>query len=474
VLEFVAAVSFPLSKGLQLGFMMNTFLSGFFSSSPSGPSREVLLQEIQKLQAQSKADSQKLGDIGLLIDSLDRSLAIIEFEPNGTILRANKNFLSALGYDEREIVGKHHQMFVDPIYSRSQAYRDFWESLNNGVFQCAEYQRFGKNQREVWIQATYNPVVDQSGKVVKVVKLATDITLQKRSQIEIQNRTQAVIEFNPDGTIITANQLFLSAVGYRLDEIVGKHHRIFMPREEANTQEYRDFWTRLGHGEHFQGEFRRITKSGNELWLQGAYNPTFDQSGKVCKVIKGVVDVTEQVNSKRRAGDVGTSIAHSVSEMNLALNEIARSVTNTASLAKDAEVTASHTTELVQRLNQNSDSICKVVELIQDLADQTNLLALNATIESARAGEAGRGFAVVASEVKALAKQTGSATSDIRQTINSIQENIRDVVASIQQISDGITQVSSNANSVSASVTEQSTIMNQLSTTADELLQLQQ
>jgi len=404
--------------------------------------------------------------------ALNQSQAVIEFEPDSTIIHANQNFLTAMGYALEEIVGKKHRMFVSEAIASSTNYAQFWTELKNGHFQCAEFQRFAKGGREVWIQATYNPVFDNAGKVIRIIKLATDVTKQKHAQAEIQNRSQAVIEFEPDGTILTANDLFLKTVGYSLHEIQGSHHRMFMPAEEANSAEYQQFWPALARGEYKQGEFRRINKRGEDLWLLGAYNPIFDGKGQVARVVKGVSNITAQIRARERAGHVGHSIANSVTEMSHAIGEISGRIVRTAELAKTAESGADSAGKIVIELNTNSTNIGKVVNLIQDLAEQTNLLALNATIEAARAGENGRGFAVVASEVKELANQTAKATSDIRMTIESLQSNIAAVVGSIHEISQGVTEVSSNTTSVASSVEEQSVLMAGLSKTADELLAL--
>ena len=281
-------------------------------------------------QVQPVEDPQAI-DNSRIMASLDRSQAVIEFQADGTILRATDNFLNTVGYTADEVVGKHHRIFVDPDYANSKSYKNFWNSLQAGQFQSAEFLRFGKGGREVWIQATYNPVLDDNGKVAKVIKFATNITQQKQAQAEIQNRSQAVIEFEPDGTIVHANELFTSTVGYSLSEIKGQHHRIFMLPEDAASPEYSVFWERLARGEFRQGEFRRVTKDGREIWLQGAYNPIYDTNGDVVRVIKGVADITDQINSKERAGAVGNSIASSVSEMSGAIEEISERLTRTAS-----------------------------------------------------------------------------------------------------------------------------------------------
>ena len=224
-----------------------------------------------------------------LLDALSRSQAVIEFKPDGTILSANQNFLNAMGYSLDEITGKHHRMFVEPVYAQSQDYASFWASLARGEFQTAEYRRYGKGGREVWIQASYNPVLDRNGAVQKVVKYAS-----YAGQIDAINKAQATIEFNLDGTIITANENFLGTVGYDLGEIQGKHHGMFVEPSYRESQEYRDFWARLNRGEYQQTEYKRLAKGGREIWIQASYNPIRNLQGQLVKVVKFATNVTEQ------------------------------------------------------------------------------------------------------------------------------------------------------------------------------------
>lgn len=212
------------------------------------------------------------------------------------------------GYSLEEIKGRHHRIFVDSDYASSSDYRQFWDDLADGKFQSGEFRRLDKRGKEIWISASYCPVRNERGEVEQVVKTATDITRQKVTQLEIQNRTQAVIEFHVDGTIKLANQLFLDTVGYSLNEIRGKHHRIFMPPGEMSDLEYAEFWRSLGSGRYIQGEFRRISKAGKEIWLQGAYNPVLDHGGKVVSIVKSVNDITSEVQAKKKAGQIGTMI----------------------------------------------------------------------------------------------------------------------------------------------------------------------
>ncbi len=195
-------------------------------------------------------------DARALLEAASRSLAMIEFSLDGTILSANQNFLSAMGYDLDEIVGQHHRLFVLPAYAASEEYRTFWDSLRRGEHKSAEYLRLGKGGREIWIQATYNPVLGPDGTPTRVMKFATDISAQKRRSADFEgqlaaiSKSQAVIEFTPAGEILTANQNFLTVMGYRLEEIAGRSHAMFVPEDFARTPQYRDFWAALGRGEY--------------------------------------------------------------------------------------------------------------------------------------------------------------------------------------------------------------------------------
>ncbi|MCJ2071098.1 PAS domain-containing methyl-accepting chemotaxis protein, partial [Methylobacterium sp. J-030] len=401
--------------------------------------------------------------------ALSRSLATIEFALDGTILDANPNFLAAMGYTLGEIQGRHHSLFMEPTLRDSATYRQFWERLRQGEFQTAEYKRIAKGGREVWIQATYNPVLNATGKPVKIVKFATDITAEKlhaldlEGQIKALHRSQAVIAFTLDGTIVSANQNFLDAVGYRLDEIVGCHHSLFVGEGERSGEDYRAFWRALGRGEYQSGAFKRVAKGGRAVWIQATYNPITDEAGRPIRVVKFATDITAEVNERARraeiqkaVGDELDAIGGAVSDvsrqtqeaaqtvgqvtqdirsmatgseqLSLSVNEISQQVSHAAIIAGQAVDQAARTGEIVAGLSAQATQIGDVVGLISGIAAQTNLLALNATIEAARAGDAGRGFAVVASEVKTLALQTGRATDEIRGQIAASQATTRNAV----------------------------------------------
>ena len=232
--------------------------------------------------------------------AISKSQAVIEFDMDGKVITANQNFLDALGYRLEEIQGKHHSMFVTPAMRESAEYRAFWASLNRGEHQAAEYKRIGKGGREVWIQASYNPILDPNGKPCKVIKFATDITAQKLRSMEDAGkmaaigRAQAVIEFNLDGTIITANDIFLKVLGYSLAEIQGKHHSMFVAPAERDSSAYREFWAKLNRGEFQSAEYKRIGKAGKEVWILASYNPILDDACKPFKVVKFASDVSDQ------------------------------------------------------------------------------------------------------------------------------------------------------------------------------------
>jgi methyl-accepting chemotaxis protein len=245
-------------------------------------------------------DAQQLTDLQGQVAAIGKSMAVIEFALDGTILDANENFLAAIGYGLEEVRGQRHRMFVDAAYAASDEYRRFWEKLGRGEFDAGQYKRLAKGGREIWIQASYNPIFDTDGKPYKVVKYASDVTAQveaaaeSKGQIAAISRAQAVIEFTLDGTILTANENFLQAIGYTLEEIRGQHHRLFIDAAYAASDEYRRFWEKLGRGEYDAGQYKRIAKGGREIWIQASYNPIFNANGKPYKVVKFATDITVQ------------------------------------------------------------------------------------------------------------------------------------------------------------------------------------
>jgi methyl-accepting chemotaxis protein len=445
------------------------------------------------------------GDAKAILNALDKSQAVIEFKPDGTILKANDNFLNALGYTPEEIKGQHHSMFVEPGMRDSAAYRQFWEKLRAGQFQAERFKRLAKGGREVWIEASYNPVIGRGGNVIKVVKFATDITAQMMveadlaGQIAAINRSQAVIEFELDGTIIKANDNFLHVLGYTLDEIKGKHHSMFVDEAYRRSAEYALFWDKLRSGEYQAAQYKRIGKGGKECWIEASYNPVRDANGKVCKVVKFATDLSkrkqenaELANDFERnvkavvqqvavsAGQMqgtaqslaaaaeqtnqqSSTVAAATEQLSASVTEIARQISQSTSVISAAVASAQKSEKMVGELVGAADKIGAVTQMINDIASQTNLLALNATIEAARAGEAGKGFAVVASEVKSLATQTSKATEEIEAHIKGIQESSQVTASSIREIADIISNVSEISMSISGAVEEQSAATREVS-----------
>jgi methyl-accepting chemotaxis protein len=406
------------------------------------------------------------------IAAMSRAQAVIEFNMDGTVITANDNFLKTMGYSLPEIEGRHHSLFVTPEDRGSAGYREFWADLNRGNYQAAEYKRLGKHGREVWILATYNPILDDTGKPFKVVKFATDVSAQKLKaadndgQIAAIRKSQAVIEFNMDGTIRSANQNFLDAMSYSLIEIQGKHHSMFVQPEERNSAAYRTFWESLNRGQYQAGEYKRIASGGREVWIQASYNPILDLDGKPFKVVKYATDITAQAMARKkaeRARALIDQVAEGSQSMSTSIQEISESMVKSRQSTAAAVDRVEAADVQAQRLSSTTQAMGGIVKLINAITGQINLLALNATIESARAGEAGRGFAVVAAEVKNLANQAKQATDKIGSEIESLNSVSGDVVATLSAIRAAIESVNEYVTSTAAAVEEQSAVTSDMS-----------
>lgn len=357
------------------------------------------------------------------IAALSRSQAFIEFEPDGTIITANENFLSVMGYLVDEIAGRHHSMFLEPEYANSPEYKDFWTKLTSGEFQRALFKRLGKGGKEVWIEASYNPLIGPDGKVYRIIKVASDVTerhhesADARSQINAVSRSQAVIEFSLDGIVLGANENFCEALGYRLDEIRGQHHRLFVTPEQASSPEYQEFWNKLNAGELWSGEYKRIGKSGREVWIQASYNPIFDANGRPYKVVKYATDITASkaavnelscVLELLAKGNLNCSIdgvfPRELEQVRLAFNEtvdrfgkIVRELRETSSALRAATVEilagtnnlAERTTRQAAAIEETSAAIGQLSAAVSANAQRAESARTNARSVSEGAAEAG-------------------------------------------------------------------------------------
>jgi methyl-accepting chemotaxis protein len=480
--------------------------------------------------------------------AISKAQAVIEFTLDGKILNANDNFLKTLGYALEEVKGQHHSMFVDPAYRQSPEYRMFWEKLARGEYDAAQYKRIAKGGREVWIQASYNPISDMNGKPFKVVKYATDITQQKlqsadyEGQLAAISKAQAVIEFGIDGKILTANENFLKVLGYTLDEVKGHHHSMFVETGYRQSPDYRLFWEKLGRGEYDAAQYKRIGKGGTEIWIQASYNPIMDANGKPFKVVKYATDVTAAVkaseamqqavqqvqdavgaakdndlthrvpiegktgeiealcigvnglldtmttivtkirNSAREVSSASAEIsasttdlsqrteeqAASLEETSASMEQMSATVKKNAENAQQANESAAGTRDVADRggqvvakavdamarIEESSRKISDIIGVIDEIARQTNLLALNAAVEAARAGEAGRGFAVVASEVRSLAQRSSQAAKDIKDLITNSNNQVKDGVDLVSKAGTALTEIVESIKKVAGIVSD--------------------
>jgi methyl-accepting chemotaxis protein len=376
-----------------------------------------------------------LTEANAKLAAVSRSMAMIEFSPDGIVLDANENFCKVMGYSADEVRGKHHRMFCEEAFYRSEEYAKLWRDLARGEPISGTFLRLDKSGKEIWLEASYMPVLGPDRQVRSVIKVATDISArvikehENESRLAAIGRSMAVIEFTPEGRVISANENFLKTTQYSLHEIVGQHHSMFCHRAEAESQGYRNFWASLNRGEYHSHRFERKNKQGQTIYLEASYNPLFDAKGRLYKVVKFASDITQQMTTLQTAADS----AHSTSVQNDACaRKGSEVVQQTVQIIQDISRDLNQAALSIDAVNQQSDIIGTIVQTIRGIADQTNLLALNAAIEAARAGEHGRGFAVVADEVRSLAARTSQATLEIVDVVRKNHDLSLSAVSSMQ------------------------------------------
>lgn len=406
-------------------------------------------ERIQQLEATISELSSDRKSLAAIKDSM----ACIEFDLDGNVLDASAIFLNLMGYSKAEIVGQHHRNFCDDFYRNSAEYKQFWRTLGAGQAVSGTFPRLNKRGDELWLEATYFPVKDHANRVEKIVKIAVDITAKhneaesKDAILEALDRSLATIEFTPDGHIVAANQNFLHFMGYRLEELRGKHHRLLCT--DKFYQENPNFWDELSRGQFKAGLFERRKANGEAVWIEASYNPVLGKNGEVARIVKFGSDVTARVNRNlaiQHAAEVASATAEETDQ--IARTGI-KTLQDALGTSKRISAVVTEAVDNMSGLNEQFKNIENIVGTIQSIAEQTNLLALNAAIEAARAGDQGRGFAVVADEVRQLAGRTGVSTSEIARVVATNRDMMKEItekVVTVSSISDkgvvGIGEVS--------------------------------
>jgi len=389
---------------------------------------------------------------GPQLQALYRSQAVIEFDAHGHILHANPRLLALLGYRLDELRGRPQRMLLNPAAHDDAAYQAFWARLHSGEDVVGRCQLLARDGQAVWLQANHCPVPNGRGRVRRVVMYATDISAEVRrdaeasSQLAAVGRAQAVIEFSLDGHILRCNRNFLEALGYASEqELVGRHHSLFVDPQERRSAEYAAFWAQLAQGQHYRGQFRRVGSRGNDVWIEASYSPVLDQSGQPFKVVKYATDITARFEATQLVQAAFEDLQQLVRDSASQARDAHTQARDVARIAGQGDAALNNAIETMSRIMADSKRIGEMVGLIDGIAFQTNLLALNAAVEAARAGEDGRGFAVVASEVRSLAQRSADAAKEVKAVIAHSTQSVQQGVTRVNESGDMMREMLASA-----------------------------
>ena len=389
-----------------------------------------LKQEIRQLR-------EDLMSIEQVKSSLDNEMLVLQLDPQGRIEMVNGNFESEMLYGAEQLLGRNIEDIVPAHVKSLDLYQRMKSAITRGEHLNGAFRLLRGNGQEAWLRSILQPVKNSEGRIKYFTLHSSDLTRtietsrEHESLIKALMRSTAVIEFDLDGTILTANDRFLATVGYRLEQIRGKHHRMFCEPEEANSAGYQAFWDKLRRGEYVAERFKRIDAHGRVIWLEASYNPIFDAHDVLYKVVKFATVITDQVNQEQAVAEAADVAYNTSLGTDVSAQKATDVVTQTVSVMRGLEASMQEAAEGIQALDTQSRVIGSIIKTISDIAGQTNLLALNAAIEAARAGEQGRGFAVVADEVRQLASRTSTATEEIARVVKQNEQLAQAAVAII-------------------------------------------
>jgi methyl-accepting chemotaxis protein len=389
----------------------------------------------KRLKQELAALREELSSLVQVKESLESEMLALTLEPDGRIRSVNQNFLDEMFYKSQDLIGRAIEDIVPAHVKTDEFHQRFKNSMSRGEHFAGAVRLLRGNGDEAWLRSIVQPVRSSDGRIRHISFYASDLTRTIEASREHENligalvRSTAVIEFDLNGNVLSANDRFLNGMGYSLAQIKGKHHRTFCAPEEYNSAEYQNFWRRLNSGEFVAGRFKRIDSHGRTVWLEASYNPVVDANDRLYKVVKFATVITDQVNREHAVADAA-SIAYSTSQQTDSTAQRGTTVvTEAVNVMRDLSRHMQAAGEGIEALNEQSLVIGTIVKTISGIAEQTNLLALNAAIEAARAGEQGRGFAVVADEVRQLASRTSQATDEIVGVVRQNQEMARNAVA---------------------------------------------